>query len=208
MQRFLILLVLLLTSCLSAEDRRFSREYDTDRLGAWTKKHGVWVIFPEWMDAGRYNLDRAKTLWMLDSYIDVVEEEYPWARRVNWEAVTVFIHNSLDRCVSGPPPTWCRGWRSGSYMFVCWRTEVQDGKRVLARQNCLPALPHELFHYILLLQYGNPDTNHDMLFPLPVVRDTIQAAQDRSVNILLTERVRGNALAYRYQPWTIPGYRE
>ena len=195
--------MLFLSSCVTGT--RFNSEYDTNRPSAITPTYKIRVIFSPWLIG---NADRQSALYMIDSYIDTIRHEYPWSKKFPFDEYVVFIHPSLDRCVSGPDEddkvVWCHGWTSGHHIFICWGKQ----NNIMATQDCLPSLPHEFFHLIFKMQYGFSDRDHTRLFCKQKIKDVIKYAKVRSNKIVLSAETTRVALSYRYDPWNIPGYRD
>ena len=194
--------MLVLSSCI-ATGTRFNSEYDMDRPSAVTPTYKIRVVFPPWL---LIFTERSSTLRMVDSYVDTMRHEYPWCKKFPFDKYTVFIHQSLDRCVSGPDGkgevVWCHGWTSGHYNFICW------GKKNGMVRDCFPSLPHEFFHRIFKKQYGFSDRNHTRLFCKKEIKNVIKHAKTKSDKITLSDETKQTALSYPYDPWNVPGYRE
>lgn len=200
-----LLFVGLLASCAPPDllQQRLAAEYDWDRPGDATPQHNVWVIYPDWLATE----DRSAVLNVVDAYVTSMHKAYPWCKdNIDWDRFEIFIHDSVDRFVSAPPPCWCGGWICGYDIAVCWGVTRSKGVLSgLAVQNCLPSLPHEFMHAILRERYNAG--GHE-LFELSRVKKAIAQAKAESPTITISPQTVADALAFRYNPWTIPGYRE
>lgn len=195
--------LLILTCCCTPDlaSQRLSEEYGHWRPSSVTPVYSITIYFPCWLSPE----DRPGVLAVVDDYASAICTWYPEAVDLEWNTLEVMIHDSPEICVSAPPSSWVGGWIRGNYIVVCWALQrVNDIPVALAEKNCLPSLPHEFMHAVIRMQYR--ERGHSRF--IGDVARAINEARARSLRIRLKPETHEKALAFRYDPYTIPGFRE
>jgi len=173
---------------------------------------GLGVVFPEWLAEE----DRPQVLRLIEAYVGTIDAAYQHKTWVPWEEYTLMLHPAIDHCVDCPrqsgiynkgfKPEWVHGFIHDKTIVVTWSPfrDALGNICGISERDALGVFPHELFHVIFRVQYGDPDAQHTRFFVLPEVQVAIAAAKASAPPIVFSQATQEALARYTYVPWAWP----